>query len=100
MIPNVLRKPRHLDPEAEAEKRRRGDEAEQLLRNDAFRDALRAIEEVYMGAWRNSDVYDVERRERAHVAVCLLDDLKNLLVDYVRQGVVARDRLEKTLHPK
>lgn len=100
MIHHMLRKPRELDPEVEAEKRRRGDEAEQLLRNDAFREALESIEKVYMSAWRSSDVYDIERRERAHVAVCLLDDLRNLLVDYVRQGAVARDRLEKTLHPK
>jgi len=99
-ILNMLRKPRQIDPEEEHQRIVRGERAEALLRDDAFREALESIEAVYMGAWRNSEAIDVERRERAHIAVCLLDDLRNLLIDYVRQGAVAREIVEKSLHPK
>lgn len=94
---SMLRKPREIDPVVVQRQIERGQRAENLLRDDTFREALEHIESVYLRAWRASEQHDVETRERAHIAVCLLDDLKNLLIGYVRDGVVAQDLVEKSL---
>jgi hypothetical protein len=93
-----LRRPRQLNEGKLHDQRVRGERAEALLRDEVFIEALKSIEETYMTAWRKSEGLDVDRRERAHVAVCLLDDIRNQILSYVRDGAVAREQLEKSLH--
>ena len=90
----MLRKPREIDIEAEQARAARGEKADVLLRDETFAAALAGVEEHYLGAWRNSDFMDVERRERAWIAVQLLADVKNSLITWVREGRLARDAIE------
>lgn len=93
----LLRKIKHIDPAEESKKLERASRAEALLRDDTFREALENIESAYMHSWRQSALPDYELRERCHIALCLLDDIKSQLLNFVRDGVVAQERLEKSL---
>ena len=93
----MLRRPRKPDPVAQQQRIERAAKAEELMRNEAFVEAFDDVEEFYMNAWRNSDPFDVEQRERAYVATMLLSDLKNLLISRVRDGEVSRKLLESSL---
>lgn len=92
-----LRKPRQIDEAQARQHRERGAKAEALLRDDAFTSAFREVAQVYESAWRNTAPLDVETRERAWVALRLLDDLRNQLISTVRDGVVAQREIEKSL---
>lgn len=94
----TLRKPTTVDETGLSAQMERGARAEALLGDEMLQQAFRDIETIYLRAWRQSDAHDVEGRERAHVAVCVLDDLRNQLLAFVRDGAVARERLEKALH--
>lgn len=92
-----LRMAPKLDEAAAFAAQKRGNQAAELLRNEAFTDALKDVEEVYMRAWRNSLGTDIDLRERAHIAISLLADIKNLLVDRVRSGQVSTEKLASSL---
>ena len=92
---STLRKPVRVDEFKLREAARRGSAADELARNEAFSEAFDTVRGFYMDAWRNSDALDVEVRERCHVAVCLLDDLKTQIISTVRDGAAARETLEK-----
>jgi len=89
-----LRKPKTLDESAMGAARERGEHAQALLRDEALMGAFAAVERVYMEAWRGSSLDQVELRERAHIAVSLLNDLKGQIISYVREGASASDRIE------
>lgn len=89
----LLRKPAEPDEHALAVARHRGEQAEQLLKHELLAEAFTKVEAVYMDAWRNSDSLDIDRRERAWVAVGLLADLKNALVAVVREGEAATKKV-------
>lgn len=93
----LLRKPRQVDEHRAAELIQRGERAEALLRDEIFREALEAVEAKYVTAWRNSSMDEYELRERAHICVCLLTDLKGQLIQYVRDGAIAGKQLEDSL---
>lgn len=94
---STLRMPVRVDEAAEMLARQRGSDAEALLNNTAFTEALADVERVYMEAWRNSLGTDIELRERAHVAISLLADLKNLLIARVSAGKVSLEKLRASL---
>lgn len=94
----LLRKPKEVDQFKLAQAAERGDRAERLARDEAFTDALREVEAVYMEAWRAASPLDTEVRERAWVAVKLLDDIRGQIVATVREGVAARKQIERALH--
>lgn len=75
--------------------RERGEHAQSLLRDETLMEAFAAVERVYMEAWRSSSLDQVELRERAHIAVGLLNDLKGQIISYVREGASAADRVEQ-----
>ena len=95
----ALRKPKEIDESKLRLALDRGDRAERLARDEAFTEALKQIEQVYMEAWRNADPFDVETRERAWIATKLLDDLRGQILATVREGVAARKQIDRTLHP-
>lgn len=95
MFGKYLRKPVEVDEFALARAAERAARAEALLRDEELQDAFFAVESVYVNAWRTSDALDVDLRERSWVAVQLLSDLKHALIQHVREGSVANDRLAK-----
>lgn len=96
---NLLRKPKEVDEVAIARAIERAARAEALAKDDAFTDALQKVEGFYTEAWRKSDALDIEARERAWVAIKLLEDIRASIIATVREGVVAQKQLEKTLRP-
>lgn len=97
MLRTSLRMPVKIDEAVEYAARERGAAAEQLLKNEAFTEALADVEKVYLGAWRNSSALDVDLRERAHIAVSLLADIKNVLIARVHDGKIAQKRIQASL---
>jgi hypothetical protein len=92
-----LRKPVEIDEGALRARSARANSAEELQRNTAFTESLAEIEAFYLNAWRSSTLDQVELRERAHIAVSLIDDLRNCVLSRVRDGELARASLRKTL---
>lgn len=95
----LLRKPKEIDEIKLRQAAERGDRAARLAQDEAFTDALREVEAVYMEAWRTASPLDVEIRERAWVAVKLLEDIRGQIIATVREGVAARKQIDRALHP-
>lgn len=95
----MLRKPKEIDEHKLRLAAERGDRAERLAKDEAFTDALREVETVYMEAWRTAGPLDTEVRERAWIAVKLLDDIRGQILATVREGVAARKQIDRALHP-
>lgn len=89
-----LRKEKELDEQALRIKRERGERAKRLMNDELLVEAFEGVESYYMGAWRGSAGHDVDMRERAHIAVNLLDDLKRHLTRVVVEGVAAANMLQ------
>lgn len=96
---SYLRKPVEIDEGTLRARSARSNAADELQRNEAFNESLAEIESFYLNAWRSSTLEQVELRERAHIAVSLLDDLRNSIIARVRDGELARATLKKSLHP-
>lgn len=95
----LLRKPKEIDEGKLRLAAERGDRAERLAKDEAFTAALREVESVYMEAWRTAGALDTEVRERAWIAVKLLDDIRGQILATVREGVAARKQIDRALHP-
>lgn len=96
----TLRTPKQIDELALMKLRERGARAEALLRDETLAEAFVEVEKIYMQAWRGSDALDVELRERAHIAVNLLADLKAQIIHYAREGDAARASMEREVERK
>jgi hypothetical protein len=94
-ISHLLRKPKEVDQHELDVKRARATHAQQLLEDPMLKEAFERVESVYMQAWRNSDPFASDTRERSWVAVQLLGDLKNSLIAVVRDGEAATAQLKK-----
>lgn len=92
---NFLRRPVEVDELELARAAERGARAEALLRDEELTDAFQHVESVYLNAWRTSGALDVDLRERSWTAVQLLSDLRNVLIQRVREGSVANGKLAK-----
>jgi len=89
-----LRKEKEPDELALRQRRERGERAKRLMNDELLVEAFEAVEAYYMGAWRGSAALDVEMRERAHISVNLLDDLKRHLTRVAIEGVAAANALQ------
>jgi hypothetical protein len=96
-LPRLLRNPVVRDERAMRDRVERGRKADELMNDETFCDAFQAIERVYIDAWRASDMYQVDLRERAHVAVKLLEDIRTQLRSYMVDGKVALEQIEKQI---
>lgn len=90
-----LRAPVEGDAAKMREAMRRAQKAKQLRDDPDLKQAFEMVEGVYMSAWRLSDALDVEKRERCHMVVSLLADLRNYLIACVENGEAARREMEK-----
>ena len=94
-----LRKPKQIDEVALRKQVERAQRAESLAKDEAFSEALDMVEAAYMGAWENTDPFDVETRERAWIARKLLHDIRGQIINTVREGVAAQKQIDKALRP-
>lgn len=92
---NPFRKPVALDELALRKLRERAAHAETLLRDETLAEAFVKVEDVYVRAWRASGALEIDVRERAHLAVLLLGDLKAQLLQFVAEGDAATAALTK-----
>lgn len=58
-------------------------------------EALTDLENRYTNEWKNSKVDEVVVREKAFVAVLVLDDIKTQLQTYADRGKYAEKQLQK-----
>ena len=73
----------------------KGRKAAELLLDDVIVEAFNELEARYTLEWKSSKVDEGTKRERAYIAVQVLDDLKTQLQIYVDQGRVAERQLQK-----
>jgi hypothetical protein len=73
----------------------RGDAAKDLQVNDTFKSLVSEVEDFYLNAWRASTVEETALREKCHVAVKILDDMRGALISRARDGETARETLTK-----
>ena len=90
-----FRAPVEVDEGKLREAQRRGKRAKELLDDPDLKTAFEMVEGIYLGAWRLSDANDVARRERCHIAVSLLSDLKGYLKACVENGDAARAEIAR-----
>lgn len=95
-----LRKPKPVDEGKLALLRERGARAKRLLNDETLVEALARMEAVYMAGWLGSAALDVELRERAHISVNLIHDLKKQLLSFATDGEMAAKKLEAELNKK
>lgn len=97
MLSRFLRKPKELDEGALRLKAEKSARARELLGNELMQDAFRVVEDVYVQAWRRTTVEEIETRERAWLALQLLNDIKSHLEMTVAEGVAAQKLIEASL---
>lgn len=81
-----------------ADAERRGAAAERLLEDSDLKRVLEAVESFYLNAWRQSAVGEVELREKAHVAVNVIDGIRNQLRSELAAGEAAAKELDRLNH--
>lgn len=77
------------------EQKQRGDRAKSILESDLFVEAFEEIKKEIFDAWCNSQPSETDKRERAHVAVCMLDRIKSRFEQWIANGKVADNELLK-----
>lgn len=75
------------------EKANRGEEAKRLLENVILQEALSALDQIYIQAWRNAQT--LEAREDLYRYVTITKQFKSDLEAIVKDGQFAVDRLKK-----
>lgn len=73
----------------------RGQKAMTVLLDPILVEAFQDIENRYTNEWKSSKVEEGVKRERAYVAVQVIDDLKTQLQTYVDRGRVADKQMQK-----
>lgn len=96
----MLRKPAQPDELELLKARERGARAEALLRDETLMEAFTEIERVYYEAWRSSGALDIELRERSHISINLLGDIKAQLIRFVREGEVSKKAIAREVERK
>ena len=74
----------------------RGRKAAAILNLDSVVvEAIEELEKRYTNEWKASKVDDVVKREKAYMAVVVLDDIKTQLQTYADRGRFAEKQLQK-----
>lgn len=90
-----LRRPSQPDEQKLHEALRRGQRCKELFEDPDLKQAFAMVEDIYLSAWRLSDITDIDKRERCHIAVNLLTDLRSYLKMCVENGDAARREIAK-----
>jgi hypothetical protein len=83
-----------MDEGKAREKQARAEQAEALLRNNLFNEAFEYLDVQFLDAWRQSDVADVENRERIYQLTQSLVALKGYFQSVVEDGKLAQVQLD------
>lgn len=70
--------------------------AEELMSPGSVLDkALKELQERYTNEWKDSKVDEVEKREKAYMAVIAIEDLKTQLQTYTDRAMYAQRQMQR-----
>jgi len=72
-----------------------GERARALLEDETFKALFDAVEKDYILAWRRTDPFETEGRERLYIALHVLDHVRTHLRVMAESGQLAIAQLEK-----
>lgn len=72
----------------------RGSKAAALVRNPIFEEAFTELKLRYATDWANSNTADAEQRERLYVAVNVLEDIYEYIVNIMQTGELAGKEID------
>ena len=67
----------------------RAAKAKALIENETLTEAFDALRSAYIGAWENTDLRDMEGREKAWIALTLINRLRKDLQTVLDSGKIA-----------
>jgi hypothetical protein len=72
-----------------------GDKARSVVENEAFKKAFECIHDVYTQAFINTAEDESAKRERAYMAIRMLDEVEAQLISMMDKGKLAKQHLDK-----
>ena len=72
-----------------------GEKARSVVENEAFKEAFKCIHEVYTQAFINTAEDESAKRERAYMAIRMLDEVESQLINMMDKGKLAKQHLDK-----
>jgi antirestriction protein len=73
-----------------------GREAEELMSpGSTLNEALKELQERYTNEWKDSKVDEVEKREKAYMAITAIEDIKTQLQTYIDRATYAQRQVQR-----
>lgn len=73
-----------------------GREAEELMSpGSTLNEALKELQERYTNEWKDSKVDEVEKREKAYMAITAIEDIKTQLQTYIDRATYAQRQMQR-----
>lgn len=72
----------------------RGSRAQQILDDELFTEAFKALEASYIETWKQTTVLDTASREKLHLAVNMIGKVRQHLHLIVANGQLAKKQLD------
>jgi len=72
-----------------------GDKARSVVENETFKEAFKCIHDVYTQAFINTAEDESAKRERAYMAIRMLDEVEAQLISMMDKGKLAKQHLDK-----
>ena len=72
-----------------------GEKARSVVENEAFKNALMYTRDVYTQAFINTAEDESARRERAYMAIRMLEEVQSNLENMMDKGKLAKQHLDK-----
>jgi hypothetical protein len=73
-----------------------GREAEELMSpGSTLNQALKELQDRYTNEWKDSKVDEVEKREKAYMAITAIEDIKTQLQTYIDRATYAQRQVQR-----
>jgi len=72
-----------------------GDKARSVVQNEAYQEAFKCIHDVYTQAFINTAENESDKREKAYMAIRMLEEVDAQLTSMMDKGKLARQHLDK-----
>jgi len=72
-----------------------GDKARSVVQNEAYQEAFKYIHNVYTQAFINTAENESDKREKAYMAIRMLEEVDAQLTSMMDKGKLARQHLDK-----
>ena len=72
-----------------------GDKARSVVENEAFKEAFKCIHDVYTQAFINTAEDESAKRERAYMALRMLEEVEAQLTSMMDKGKLGKQHLDK-----